>query len=32
MRNVTKIHFSTIINAPVELVWQRMFDDAGFRN
>ncbi|MDX1536233.1 SRPBCC domain-containing protein [Arsukibacterium sp.] len=32
MRNVTTINFSTVINAPVELVWQRMFDDAGFRN
>jgi uncharacterized protein YndB with AHSA1/START domain len=32
MRNVITINFSTVINAPVELVWQRMFDDAGFRN
>ncbi|WP_019675495.1 SRPBCC family protein [Arsukibacterium perlucidum] len=31
MRKVKQINFSTVINAPIELVWQRMFDDTGFR-
>ncbi len=32
MRKVTQLNFSIVINAPVEQVWQRMFDDAGYRN
>tara|TARA_R110002126_G_scaffold38317_2_gene114410 strand:- start:6371 stop:6823 length:453 start_codon:yes stop_codon:yes gene_type:complete len=32
MRTVKQIHFSIVINAPVELVWQQMFDDAGYRD
>lgn len=32
MSKLTKINFSIVINAPVELVWQRMFDDKGYRN
>ncbi len=31
MRNVKQLNFSIVINAPVETVWQRMFDDAGYR-
>ena len=31
MRKVKQINFSIIINAPIELVWQQMFDEAGFR-
>ncbi|SNY44483.1 hypothetical protein SAMN06297280_0741 [Arsukibacterium tuosuense] len=31
MRKVKQINFSIVINAPIELVWQRMFDDTGFR-
>ncbi|MGP9799913.1 SRPBCC family protein [Rheinheimera sp. NSM] len=32
MRNVKQLHFSIVINAPVQTVWQRMLSDVGYRN
>ncbi|WP_240474940.1 SRPBCC domain-containing protein [Rheinheimera baltica] len=32
MRNVIQLHFSIVINAPVQTVWQRMLSDVGYRS
>ena len=32
MRNVKQLHFSIVINAPVQTVWQLMLSDVGYRN
>lgn len=32
MNKVNQLHFSILIQAPVEHVWQRMFSDVGYRD
>ncbi|SEH59580.1 hypothetical protein SAMN05660691_00402 [Rheinheimera pacifica] len=32
MRNVKQLHFSIVINATLQTVWQRMLSDVGYRN
>lgn len=32
MRNVKQLHFSILIKAPVQIVWQQMFDQDSYRS